>query len=237
MENDMLSITEIIIFVLLAILYLVMLIGLRKRIRVRRDENGVHLDLLREKFENKTDELLENYISTSDAFTDMYHLLIYSPEQIQVRNEVPNNSFFDSLGIDFKDVKIKDNSVMCLMPFNKKYAKSYTLIKEICEAAKYECRRSDEEFVPNMQILPQIVKMILESEIIIAVLNGRNPNVFYEIGIAHSVGKPVLLLSDMSRMEFDDIPFDVQSIYSIQYNNPTELKAELTKRLITISHE
>lgn len=214
-----------------------MLMRLRRRIRIRRDDNGVHLDLMREKYENKTDEMLENYISTSDAFTDMYHLLIYSPERIQVHREVPNFSFFQSLNINFEDIKIKDFSVMCLMPFNKKYNKSYAQIKEICEDFKFECRRSDEEFVPNMQILPQIVKMILESEIVIAVLNGRNPNVFYEIGIAHSVGKPVLLLSDMSRMESKDIPFDVQSIYCIQYNNPAELKQELSKRLIEISHE
>ena len=54
---------------------------------------------------------------------------------------------------------------------------------------------------------------ICRSRIIIADCTGRNPNVFYEIGIAHTVGKPVILIAQNSK----DVPFDLRHIRYIPY--------------------
>jgi nucleoside 2-deoxyribosyltransferase len=63
--------------------------------------------------------------------------------------------------------------------------------------------RSDREPAPG-NITRQIVKAITEARVVIADLSSRNPNVFYELGVAHSFQRPVvLLIDDASKMPFD----------------------------------
>lgn len=231
------SLLAMVITVITSVVYIFINIKYKKRVKRRMKEDGVKLDYRRELAENEIDKITKSYITDKETFSDMFHMLVYSPGNLKTSKKVPNDSFYLALGINMTNIEVKDNSVACLMPFNRKYEKTYGQIKDVCKELGLTCRRSDEEFVPNQQILPQIVRIILESEVVIAVLNGRNPNVFYEIGIAHSVGKPVLLLSDLSRNEDTVIPFDIQSIYSIVYNNPLELKEELRKRITSITHE
>lgn len=237
MNMDFINIVISILGLTTAISYILLIFRFRNKVKRRKDEDGVRLDYRRELAENEMDKIIKNYISDNETFSDMFHMLVYSPGNLKTSKKVPNDSFYLALGIDMTNINVKDNSVACLMPFNRKYEKTYGQIKDVCIELGLTCRRSDEEFVPNQQILPQIVRIILESEVVVAVLNGRNPNVFYEIGIAHSVGKPVLLLSDLSRNEDTVIPFDIQSIYSIVYNNPLELREELKRRITSITHE
>jgi hypothetical protein len=67
---------------------------------------------------------------------------------------------------------------------------------------------------------------------IIADCTGRNPNVFYEIGLAHAVGKPVVLITQKG----EDVPFDLKAIRYIEYEySPRGMKTfedSLTKTLI-----
>ena len=69
----------------------------------------------------------------------------------------------------------------------------------------------------------------MASSIIIANLNGRNANVYYELGIAHAIGKPVILIT--SEANFDQIPFDLQASKLIIYKDEKELTASLTNAL------
>lgn len=237
MNTDFLSYFIALLGLVTASSYMLLIFRFKKRIEKRNKDKGVKLDYKRELAENEIDKVVANYISDGDTFTDMYHMLVYSPGNLKTSKKVPNDSYYSALGIDLSNIEVRDNSVACLMPFNNKYEKTYSQIKIVCEELGLVCRRSDEEFVPSQLVLPQIVRIILESEVVVAVLNGRNPNVFYEIGIAHSIGKPVLLLSDMSRNESSPVPFDIQSIYSIVYNNPLELKEELRKRITSITRD
>ena len=72
--------------------------------------------------------------------------------------------------------------------------------------------RADEMFTTRAVML-DIWTAICSSRIVIADCTGRNPNVFYEIGIAHAVGKPVVLITQ----DKNDVPFDVRHIRFIQY--------------------
>ena len=55
--------------------------------------------------------------------------------------------------------------------------------------------RSDLDPTPG-QITPQIIKKLIEASVVVADLTGRNPNVYYELGIAHSFGRPVIVMCD-----------------------------------------
>ena len=63
----------------------------------------------------------------------------------------------------------------------------------------------------------------------IADCTGKNPNVFYELGIAHTLGKSVFMCSQNR----EDFPFDVNHIRSFKYGlKPGEirkLKTEISK--------
>jgi hypothetical protein len=98
------------------------------------------------------------------------------------------------------------------------------------------CRRAD-DFFAGGHILADILQGIREAEIVIADLSDRNPNVFYELGIAHMVknaGEVLLLTQSMA-----SIPFDLQGFRCIQYNSSEEgtrkLKEDLARALKEIT--
>ncbi|MCK4394533.1 toll/interleukin-1 receptor domain-containing protein [Candidatus Bipolaricaulota bacterium] len=67
------------------------------------------------------------------------------------------------------------------------------------------CERGDDVFGSNV-IMDDIRRSIERARLVVADLTGRNPNVFYEVGIAHTLNKEVLLLSQ----SMSDVPFDLR---------------------------
>jgi hypothetical protein len=78
-------------------------------------------------------------------------------------------------------------------------------------------------------VIDQVWSAILHARVVIADCTGRNPNVLYEVGIADTLGKPVVLLAQSAA----DLPFDVQHRRTILYSpgNMTYLEAVLEKTL------
>jgi hypothetical protein len=75
----------------------------------------------------------------------------------------------------------------------------------LTDACGLSCTRGDDIFGSNV-VMDDVVSAITASDLIVADLTGRNPNVFYEVGIAHALAKPVLLLAQ----SVDDVPFDLR---------------------------
>ena len=118
--------------------------------------------------------------------------------------------------------------VFILMPFDAKFNDIYQLgIKAACAEAGGYCERVDEQFFEN-SILDRVYNQIAKADLIVADMTERNPNVFYEVGYAHALGKRVILLTQVSQ----DIPFDLKHYPHIVYGGKiTELKQELAKRI------
>lgn len=114
------------------------------------------------------------------------------------------------------------------MPFTEDFDDIYQLgIKQSCIDADSYCERVDEQIF-NESILERIYNQISKADIIIADMSNRNPNVFYEVGYAHALGKTTILLTNDSV----DIPFDLKHYPHIIYNNKiSKLKKELTTKL------
>ena len=115
-----------------------------------------------------------------------------------------------------------------LMPFNDAFADVYEIgIKEACDAAGAYCERVDEQiFVESM--LDRIYNQIAKADVVIADMTDRNPNVFYEVGYAHALGKRTVLLT----RDASDIPFDLKHFPHIVYGDSLSfLRDELTKRI------
>lgn len=173
-------------------------------------------------------------------FADANHILLDTSKDKDMlyRTKLPDFSFFEDMAINLADIKVDEKMVMCLMPFHRKYDKTKATIASACEEMGYKFRRSDDELIEdNTDLRKSIVRMILESRVVIAVLDGRNPNVFYEIGIAHSVGKLVLMVVNLSREENKRQEVDLLSNRLITYNNTNELKEKLIKTLQAIHYD
>lgn len=100
-----------------------------------------------------------------------------------------------------------------IMPFADKYLEVYKEVyKPVCEANGLDCWRVDEISRPG-SITRDIIEGLIDADIIIADLTSKNPNVFYELGIAHSVGNKTI----MTAQSTDDIPFDIGNYRVIVY--------------------
>ena len=119
-----------------------------------------------------------------------------------------------------------------LMPFHQSYNDVYKLgIKAACESVGIYCERVDEQIFQET-ILEHVYNQISKADIIIADMSGRNPNVFYEVGYAHAIGKTTILLTKKA----EDIPFDLKHFQHIVYGESISyLKDELAKRLLWIT--
>lgn len=203
-------------------MYAIYIYRLSKKYKQKKDDiETAVISGQRERIESDLYNLRKLMVSSPERFFDTNKLLLEVPDkEITINGKIPNYSFFKNLGIDINTIEQKDNTVFCIMPFNKSLLKTYDVIREVCEKAGFECTRSDTPYNPG-NLLRQIVSQIIKSQIIIAVLDGQNPNVFYEIGLAQSIGKPVLLLANLSRNE--SIPFDLRSDRLLLYSNYSEL--------------
>jgi hypothetical protein len=115
-----------------------------------------------------------------------------------------------------------------LMPLDEAFDDVYHLgIKDSCHEAGAYCERVDEQIF-HESILDRIYNQISKADVVIADMTGRNPNVFYEVGYAHALGKATILLTQKE----DDIPFDLKHFPHIIYEAKLlDLRAQLTKRV------
>jgi hypothetical protein len=124
--------------------------------------------------------------------------------------------------------------ISMMMPFESSSTETYQTVKAAIEAAGYECRRAD-DFWLHPHIMHDIIELISTSKVIICDLSGKNPNVFYEAGIAHTLGKEVILITQHD----GDVPFDLRPLRYIPYHNNGEgrqaLAAKIVGRLQTVA--
>ncbi|MFZ0737652.1 MAG: hypothetical protein WBL70_01130 [Candidatus Acidiferrales bacterium] len=118
--------------------------------------------------------------------------------------------------------------VFVLMPFDQKFDDIYQLgIKPAAEGAGAYCERIDEQIFAE-SILARIYNQIAKADIVVADMTGRNPNVFYEVGYAHALGKTAILLTQNS----EDIPFDLKHYPHIIYGTSIAgMKNDLGRRV------
>ncbi len=88
------------------------------------------------------------------------------------------------------------------------------LIKPACLSAGFEPSRADFVAASNYIII-DILKKILDSDIVICDLSGRNPNVLYELGVRQAFNLPTVLIKDKKTPKI----FDIQGLRYTEYNH------------------
>ena len=126
----------------------------------------------------------------------------------------------------FKGTAVKPKAFV-VMQFAEPYDTFYReVIQKQAEEAGFTVFRIDEKAGPGV-ILQYIQGEIEQSAVVIAEITPANPNVFYEVGYAHALAKPTILLAKRG----SELPFDIRSFRVVFYNDTIGGKAEVEQSL------
>jgi len=203
---------------------------LQKKRESRYDEEKkkVELDLLRHNLESQVYELNERSNRNSSKWKDSIHLQIDGTKDKGSKkgSKIHLNDFLKSGGIKESDLTEED-FVFVLTPFHSKYDGVFEVVKSVCEKADIRCIRGDEQNFKG-DIFSHVLSNIVKAKVVVANLSGRNPNVLYELGIAHSLDKTTIMVSQL----LDDLPVDIKSKRIVTYNETSDLETSLPVELL-----
>ena len=151
----------------------------------------------------------------------------------QPRNDFPQtrpNSVFDE-----SKFVLHKHQVFVLSPFGEPFDTIYSnhIKPTVVKIGKLYCQRADDIY-DNQPVINDIWRLTNEARIVIADLTNKNPNVFYETGLAHAIGKEVILITQ----SMNDVPFDLKHRRCIVYGYTPpgidKLQHELTSTITNI---
>lgn len=163
-------------------------------------------------------------VSTSKTFVSTDHDYKNIPEKVIT---------FTPSVFHVPEKELNEKLVSVMMPFSASFKGTYDAIKRVADHLKIDCLRADDIW-ENSTFMQDIFDLIYCSKIVIVDYSGRNPNVMYETGIAHTLGKTVIPITQ----SLDDIPSDLGHHRALKYlandQGYRDLSNELYKRIKTI---
>ena len=143
---------------------------------------------------------------------DLFKALLMAPP---ARLRVPTAFHLPDPGL------IQIDQLSAMMPFSAAFDEVYAVITRASSRTNMRCSRVDGIW-ENHAVIQDVIALIDRSRYVVCDCSGRNPNVFYEIGIAHTLGKEVILITQSGV----DVPFDLKHLRYINYsNNPSGRQA------------
>lgn len=157
------------------------------------------------------------FVSTSHETPPVENLITFKPSVFSVPSKPQNEKL-----------------ISVMMPLDATFAGTYDAIKSVADNMELECLRADDIW-DNSTFMQDIFDLIFCSMAVVVDFTGRNPNVMYETGIAHTLGKTVIPITQ----SLDDIPSDLGHHRVLKYLSNEEgyrgLSDELWNRLKTIT--
>lgn len=140
---------------------------------------------------------------------------------------------FCPLVFEIPEEKPREDLAGVMMPFDAAFKPVYGAIKRACSRNHLQCERADDIW-RNTAIVQDIFDIVYLSRIIVVDFSGKNANVMYETGIAHTLGKHVIPITQ----SIDDVPFDLRQHRALKYMANGEgietLETSLSKRISTL---
>jgi len=103
--------------------------------------------------------------------------------------------------------------VAVVMPLHRDFSRVFEAIELACGGTHLHCRRGDDVW-DDSAAMQDVFNLIFHSGIVVADFSGKSANVMYEIGMAHTLGKHVVPISQ----SLDDVPFELISHRVIKYS-------------------
>lgn len=128
---------------------------------------------------------------------------------------------------------VDPNLISVMMPFSSDFDRVYAAISDAATSSRFACKRVGDIW-NHSTVIQDVFSLIFQSYIVVCDFSGKNPNVFYEAGIAHTLGKHVVPITQSA----DDVPFDLKHHRYAKYLNNKEgtetLNQELYSRFVTL---
>lgn len=189
----------------------------------------LHVINLKIKKDISIDQTLSNLFSEIQEELDAREGKKFRSRRPEIFEDISEEALDGASRSSDSSALLSSTSNLCfvLMPFGEPFDEIYRhLISPGILQAGLKPMRADGIFTPG-SIMEQIRSAIQQSRVCIVDLTGRNPNVLYELGIAQTLGKPTILLSQ----DISDVPFDIRHLRVIQYS--TELnKLEISQKAL-----
>lgn len=179
---------------------------------INKDPNNLNniKSYLTEKFSMP---LVSELISTAHIETPK-RIVTFSPQVFTIPNKQQNEKL-----------------VTVMFPF--KLQKSFDAVKMACNNLGLDCSKADDIW-ENPTFIQDIFDLIFTCRVVVADFTGKNPNVFYEVGIAHTLGKTVVPITQ----SMADVPSDLGHHRALLYypneQGYKDLTTEIEKRLKTL---
>lgn len=141
-----------------------------------------------------------------------------------------NNIFYPKQILKAKTIT-SENQCFFAMPFSAEYTNLYDTLALHLENNGYKCIRVDNNLSASVPIINLILNGIATSQFVIVDISETNANVFYELGVTHTVKdyENVFIIKENE----SKTPFDIQHLQYISYdkNNLKQLATKLLERL------
>ena len=122
-----------------------------------------------------------------------------------------------------------EQSCFVIMPFRQPFDRYYAnIFVPTVAAAGLKALRADSIF-SSSTIMADVWRFTRQSLVVLADVTGKNPNVFYELGLAHASGKPVVIVTN----SLEDVPFDPKGLRILGYDKQNEAWGAILKENIT----
>ncbi len=132
-------------------------------------------------------------------------------------------------------VRAEQPSCFLIMPFSTELSFVHRVIDQVVTQHGIRCVRADEVYLSN-PVMDDVKQRIAAADLVIVDFTGKNPNVYYEAGLADAWRKDWIVLAQAS----EDMTFDVRHIRSIRYTNTmgadVRLREELGKALAALGY-
>lgn len=134
-----------------------------------------------------------------------------------------------------------DDTCFVVMPFANPIGGYYDSIYKLAiEKAKLKPNRADADIYGTGKIIDQIWQGITSARVLLADLTNRNANVLYELGLAHALHKPVVLIC--SKANENDVPFDLRHVRTIYYDKDdpfwgTKLMEKIAETILSVMQD
>jgi len=186
------------------------------------DYSGNVLSVIRSIIENDPKQLpiIEEYLDKNFEQESMY--VSAKPAERKIT--------FSPYVFDVPECYMEPDLISIMMPFSQEFDGVNKSIKQAADQIGFRCLRVDDIWEEST-IIQDIFNLIYRSQIVIVDFTNKNPNVMYETGIAHTLGKHVIPITQ----NVDDVPFDMRHHRALKYLNNGEglskLTAELAKKI------
>lgn len=118
------------------------------------------------------------------------------------------------------------SDIFVIMPFAAEFDPVYRgVIKPLIGEMQLRCVRGDEFASQRGSIIEEVWAALNNCRLVIADISGGNDNVFYELGIAHTLNKPAVIITQAENPE--GVPFDIRHLRYIPYRNTDEGRSRL----------